>query len=270
MTETVRRTLFAALAAPAFLFVIWLGGWPFATMMVLLMLLIQREMISMMSMQGFRPNPFLTYAFGLVIVSFAMWPYAIPALLVMLLAFISVETLNKEHRNLYRMMSTLYCSMYAPVAVLTMIAMRHGASEYSGFFLFMLMCVMIWGNDTFAYYGGRLFGRHLMAPHLSPKKTWEGFASGFIGSAFAFVLAFTVFTVIATPPLPWQHAWPLILLASIFGPIGDLAESKVKRAAGAKDSANILPGHGGFWDRFDSMLLVAPAIYLYILLLPLF
>jgi len=160
--------------------------------------------------------------------------------------------------------------MYAPVAFLTMIAMRHGASDYSGFFLFLLMCLMIWGNDTFAYYGGRTFGRHLMAPHLSPKKTWEGFASGFIGSAIAFVLAFTVFTVIATPPFPWQHAWPLILLASIFGPIGDLAESKVKRAAGAKDSANILPGHGGFWDRFDSMLLVAPAVYLYILLLPLF
>lgn len=272
MTETVRRTLFAAIAAPAFLFVIWLGGWMFATMMVLLMLLIQREMISMMSMQGFRPNPVLTYAFGLVIVSFAMWDYAIPALLVMLIAFITVETLNKEHRNLYRMMSTLYCSMYAPVAVLTMIAMRHGASEYSGFFLFMLMCVMIWGNDTFAYYGGRLFGRHLMAPHLSPKKTWEGFASGFIGAGLAFAVAFLITDLHPSfaAPFTWQQAWPMILLASVFGPIGDLAESKVKRAAGAKDSANLLPGHGGFWDRFDSMLLVAPAIYLYILLLSLF
>ena len=272
MTETVKRFLFAIVAAPAFLIITWLGGWWFGAMMVAIMLLIQREMISLMSMQGFRPNPVLTYAFGLTIVSFAIWDYAVPALLVMLLAFVSAETLNKEHRNLYRMMSTLYCSMYAPVAALTMIAMRHGQSEYAGFFLFLLMCFMIWGNDSLAYYGGRMFGKHLMAPHMSPKKTWEGFASGFLGAGLAFALAFLITDLHPSfaAPFTWQQAWPMILLASVFGPIGDLAESKVKRAAGAKDSANLLPGHGGFWDRFDSMLLVAPALYLYILLLALY
>lgn len=273
MTETVKRFAFAIVAAPVFLAVTYVGGWLFGVMMVAIMILIQREMISMMSMQGFRPNPYLTYAFGLAIVSFSIWDQAVPALLVMLLAFITVETLNKEHRNLYRMMSTLYCSMYAPVAVLTMIAMRLGQSEYSGFFLFMVMCLMIWGNDSLAYYGGRLFGKHLMAPHMSPKKTWEGFAAGFLGAGLAFALAFVLSNLLGVmdpkfaAPFTWQQAWPMIILASVFGPIGDLAESKVKRAAGAKDSSNLLPGHGGFWDRFDSMLLVAPALYLYILLM---
>jgi phosphatidate cytidylyltransferase len=150
--------------------------------------------------------------------------------------------------------------------------MRHGQSDYAGFFLFLLMCFMIWGNDSLAYYGGRMFGKHLMAPHMSPKKTWEGFAAGFLGAGLAFVVAFLLTDLHPSfaAPFTWQQAWPMILLASVFGPIGDLAESKVKRAAGAKDSSTLLPGHGGFWDRFDSMLLVAPAMYLYILLLALF
>lgn len=265
MTETARRFLFAIVAAPVFAFVMIVGGWAFGALMVAIMILIQREMIRLLDSQGFRPNPFLTYAFGLTILSFSIWDHAIPALLVMLLAFVSAETLNREHRNLYRMMSTLYCSMYAPVAVLTMIAIRHGQSPFSGFFMLVLMFLMIWGNDTFAYYGGRLFGRHLMAPHLSPKKTWEGFAFGFLGAGVAFALGYWAMGGYA--PAEWTQTWPLVILVSVFGPIGDLAESKVKRVAGAKDSSNLLPGHGGVWDRFDSALLVAPAVYLYMFLM---
>lgn len=268
MTDSTRRIAFALVAAPAFTFVLYTGGWMFGALMVALVIAIQREMIRLLDVQGFRPNAVLTYAFGITILSFSIWDYAIPALLVMLLAFVTAETLNREHRNLYRMMSTLYCSMYAPVAVLTMIALRHGASPDAGFFLLFLMFLMIWGNDTFAYFGGRLFGRHLMAPHLSPKKTWEGFAFGFVGAAAAFGLMYLVLG--GQAPASMAELSPLILLVSVFGPIGDLAESKVKRAAGAKDSSNLFPGHGGAWDRFDSALLVAPAVYLYILLLPLF
>jgi phosphatidate cytidylyltransferase len=268
MTDFNRRFVFALVAAPAFAYVLYAGGWIFGALMVVLVIAIQREMIRLLDSQGFRPNAVLTYAFGLTILSFSIWDYAIPALLVMLLAFVTAETLNREHRNLYRMMSTLYCSMYAPVAVLTMIALRHGESPYSGFFMLFLMYLMIWGNDTFAYFGGRFFGRHLMAPHLSPKKTWEGFAFGFLGAGAAFGLMFLFLGDSA--PASVGQLWPLILLVSVFGPIGDLAESKVKRVAGAKDSSNLLPGHGGAWDRFDSALLVAPAVYLYIQLLPFF
>lgn len=268
MTDSTRRIAFALVAAPAFTFVLYTGGWIFGALMVAMVIAIQREMIRLLDSQGFRPNAVLTYAFGLTILSFSVWDHAIPALLVMLLAFVTAETLNREHRNLYRMMSTLYCSMYAPVAVLTMIALRHGESPFAGFFLLFLMMFMIWGNDTFAYFGGKLFGRHLMAPHLSPKKTWEGFAFGFLGAAAAFGILFAVYGDASSATM--GQLWPLILLVSVFGPIGDLAESKVKRVAGAKDSSNLLPGHGGVWDRFDSALLVAPAVYLYILLLPLF
>lgn len=268
MTDSLRRIAFAVVAAPAFTFVLYLGGWVFGALVVAIVIAIQREMIRLLDSQGFRPNPILTYAFGLTILSFSIWDHAVPALLVMLLAFVTAETLNREHRNLYRMMSTLYCSMYAPVAGLTLIALRHGDAPQAGFFLLFLMFFMIWGNDTFAYFGGRQFGRHLMAPHLSPKKTWEGFAFGFLGSTVAFGLVYLVLGGIATVPV-WQF-WPLILLVSVFGPIGDLAESKVKRVAGAKDSSDLFPGHGGVWDRFDAVLLVAPAVYLYILLLPLF
>ncbi len=227
-------------------------------------LLIQREMIALTSAMGYRPNPWLTYAFGLTIISFAFWSHAVPGLLFMLLAFITVETLNKEHRNLLRQMSTLYCSMYAPVAMLTFIALRNHMPDPDGFFFLLLTLAMVWGNDSFAYYGGRTFGRHLMAPHLSPKKTWEGFAAGVAGAAVAF---WVVYQLVPGVSVPMNLTWPLIFVASVFGPIGDLAESKVKRAAGAKDSSTLLPGHGGVFDRFDSLLLVGPAVYLYLRLL---
>jgi phosphatidate cytidylyltransferase len=100
-----------------------------------------------------------------------------------------------------------------------------------------------------------------MAPHLSPKKTWEGFVFGFSGAALGLYLVTLIYpdSIVTMPKF-----WPLIFLISIFGPIGDLTASKLKRAAGAKDSSNLLPGHGGFLDRFDSILLASPVMYIYL------
>jgi phosphatidate cytidylyltransferase len=121
---------------------------------------------------------------------------------------------------------------------------------------------MIWGNDIAAYFGGRTFGKHKMAPHISPKKTWEGFASGFIGSFIGF--GFAVLILNEGNNMTWYSILAMVLLTGIFGPIGDLTASKFKRAAEIKDSSTLLPGHGGFYDRFDSTLVVAPAILIYL------
>lgn len=124
---------------------------------------------------------------------------------------------------------------------------------------------MVWGNDVFAYFGGKTFGKTPLASSISPNKTWEGFFSGFIGAGVG--LALIIFLVPIESPFEAVLFVPLIFLISIFGPIGDLAESKLKRAAGKKDSSTLLPGHGGLFDRFDALLLAAPAMFVYLRIL---
>lgn len=123
--------------------------------------------------------------------------------------------------------------------------------------LLLLLCVML--GDTAAYYTGRAFGRHRMAPAISPKKTWEGAAGALAGSLLAAALAHGWFFQRLTIP----HAVVLAVLLCVVGILGDLAESMMKRASGVKDSSSLLPGHGGLFDRIDSLLFAGPILYGY-------
>ena len=111
---------------------------------------------------------------------------------------------------------------------------------------------IIWANDVFAYLVGMTFGRHRLCERLSPKKSWEGFFGGLAG-AYALDANYWV----------WGG---LALVASLSGVAGDLVESMFKREAGVKDSGQVIPGHGGVLDRFDALLLSAPYVFLYLLL----
>ena len=117
--------------------------------------------------------------------------------------------------------------------------------------------LVIFGSDTGAYFTGRAIGKNKLAPSISPGKTYEGLAGGLIVSAAAAALATWWFF----PELPYQWSVPLALVLAAVGVLGDLAESALKRGAGAKDAASILPGHGGFLDRLDSLLFGAPILY---------
>jgi phosphatidate cytidylyltransferase len=121
-----------------------------------------------------------------------------------------------------------------------------------GYFFLVLM-----GSDTGAYFGGKALGKRKLIPNISPGKTWEGLIGGFVAAAaFAALATFWFF-----PELPYQVSIPLAVVMSGVGVLGDLAESAMKRGAGAKDAASILPGHGGFLDRLDSLLFSAPILY---------
>lgn len=130
----------------------------------------------------------------------------------------------------------------------------------------LALFILIWSYDTFAYLGGTLLGKHKMCPHISPGKTWEG---TIIGCVMTLVLAWFL------PLIPYFGAmrgnhWEWILFALIivvFGTCGDLVESLFKRNAGVKDSGNIMPGHGGILDRFDSLLFAAIPTLIYITIL---
>jgi phosphatidate cytidylyltransferase len=142
-----------------------------------------------------------------------------------------------------------------------MIALRmlDAAASRGGNLLMMLFCI-IWAGDSFAYFAGKSFGRHKLAPVVSPKKTWEGSIAGFIFSIAAAVLCRSTFV----PQIGLRDAIVIGALVGIIGQIGDLGESIIKRAVQVKDSGQILPGHGGMLDRIDSLLFGAPAMYYYL------
>ncbi len=121
--------------------------------------------------------------------------------------------------------------------------------------------LLIWMNDVCAYLVGSLIGKHKLYERISPGKTWEGS----IGSA---ILTMGCSFIIANwyPELSLKHWMIMTLIICVFGTIGDLVESMLKRQAGVKDSGRIMPGHGGILDRFDSLLFVAPFIYAYLIL----
>jgi len=129
-----------------------------------------------------------------------------------------------------------------------------------GEWLIFFLLLVTWASDTGAYYVGTLYGRHRLAPTISPKKTFEGLAGGLIG---AILVAYTARWWFL-PELSGLDCLALATLLTITGLWGDLTESAMKRSAGMKDSGGILPGHGGMLDRLDSLLFTAPVFYYYV------
>ena len=118
-------------------------------------------------------------------------------------------------------------------------------------------------NDTFAYFAGRFFGRHKLLERISPRKTWEGAAGGVLGSVLGALAVRLLDVTRDLETLSLGGAVALGLGAAVIGPVGDLAESMLKRSAGVKDSGRLIPGHGGLLDRIDALLFVAPWVWVY-------
>lgn len=189
---------------------------------------------------------------------------------------------DENRRGLTNLMGTLTGFFYVSLCMATLLGVHHLAVEGSsllqmrsgsggadtdvqpsriGGAFVLLMFVGIWTCDSFAYFGGRAFGRHKLFERVSPKKTWEGAIAGAIaGIAVCVGLGYWL------TGLTWYDGLFIGIAAGVFGQIGDLAESHLKRACGVKDSSQIIPGHGGILDRFDSLLFVAPPVYIYLII----
>jgi len=140
-------------------------------------------------------------------------------------------------------------------------AIRLHGSGTQGPALLLFAMVIIWVGDTAAYFVGRSIGKHALAPHLSPKKTWEGTVASFLGSLIV-ALAFARFVTV-----PVGHLLGMAAVGNVAGQVGDLLESAYKRSAGIKDSGSILPGHGGVLDRIDALILAIPVVWYYWILI---
>lgn len=175
--------------------------------------------------------------------------------------------------------SSIFCLFYTGLTLFALPALREPPYGSSSIILFLLCAV--WAGDTAAYFVGRAWGRHKMAPRLSPGKSWEGAVGSVMGSVLAVALLVGLSTLEQSPResvlLGWlerscpaailsypYELWYWLLLAvlvNLAAQIGDLAESALKRSAGVKDSGHLLPGHGGMLDRIDALLLAAPVLW---------
>lgn len=262
MSELAKRILFAVPAAAVFLYVTWVGGWTFTAVIIAIGMFIQYEITAVTAKAGFKPDDFFPYTIALWLLLSPILPHAFEIGVAIFLLFIAMQVVKNPEQGIQEMVTTLFCSFYAPLGLLLFLLTRNLGTTETGFVLTLSLLLMVWGNDVFAYFGGKYLGSHLMAPKISPKKTWEGFMFGILGAAAGLLI--TIYLVPISYPVTILYALPVALVVSIFGPLGDLSVSKMKRAAGVKDTANILPGHGGFLDRFDALILAAPAFYLYV------
>ncbi len=184
----------------------------------------------------------------------ALWGWTLCGLAVVSLGFGSLALASRA--SLAQALSGLgllafglpYFSL--PLIALTML-------QWGDPWLLLMMLALVWVGDSFAFYFGTRWGRHKMAPVVSPNKSWEGAAAGFLGSLLVAV-AFHLWR----PGHFGLPLLPLVAVTAIAAQVGDLVESMIKRAAGVKDSGRLLPGHGGVFDRIDALLFAAPVWYL--------
>ncbi len=264
MSELSKRVLVALPAAALLIYLAHLGGIFFRSLFTVIALLVIWEMSQMLRKMGISPLYLVTGALSLVILFFDLIPVVI-TLTILLTAMVAAAGslfLSKDKKKQW--ISSMLCGFYAPAGFLSVILIRNVPENEAGFWLTISLFLMIWGNDVFAYFGGKLFGKHPLAPSISPKKTWEGFWAGFLGAATGFLIVLAFFRDL---PFHLLHAGSLVIIVSILGPLGDLTASRLKRVAGVKDSSTLIPGHGGFFDRFDAMILSAPFFYFYLLII---
>jgi phosphatidate cytidylyltransferase len=277
----MRRVLTAALLIPVVLLLVFLGArwqWLFTLAVAGVSVLAGWEYLGLTKRLGANPPriPVLVALLVLFAVNF-QWPEDTPAvfgllgfaILVYCTFFRAVEGVMADAAV------SIFCLLYTGLALIalpTLRAQSNGASQVT----FLLL--VVWFGDTAAYYLGRAFGRHKLAPTISPSKSWEGAIGSVLGSlaAAGLLLELAMYQqrsdFLATVLQRWDMApltypdqpWYWLVLAvvvNVAGQVGDLAESALKRSANVKDSGSLLPGHGGILDRIDALLLAAPVLW---------
>ena len=169
---------------------------------------------------------------------------------------------NKSAKEMFSYIYSSLVFLSLPTSMMLFMYRSDLFGNLAGLWLVMLVFCLLWVNDIFAYLTGKLLGKHKLFPRVSPGKTIEGSIGGLVFT----VIAITVFAHYADW-LPLSAAIGMAAIAVVFGTLGDLCESMLKRQAGVKDSGKLIPGHGGILDRFDSVLFSIPFIFVYLLLL---
>jgi phosphatidate cytidylyltransferase len=256
------REITAGIAAPI---AIWLIGWSheyvFDAAMGIIAVLAMFEFLNLGKHKGYQfPVALCIVIMLIIITAFVVEQLSVELGMFAALLFIPASYVFSKRpledslpSSAIAVLATTYVGMLGG----SLIRLRNDFPEGSKLVFFLLL--VVWLGDSGAYYVGKTFGKHKLSPRISPKKTIEGLAGGISASVItAVVIHFTFFE-----KFPLLHAIIAGVILSFAGVVGDLAESMWKRSADVKDSGALLPGHGGFLDRFDSILFTAPILYCY-------
>lgn len=257
-----QRVITAVVLAPLVIALILLGNnWQLASLVALLQFMCGYEWLSMHRVSRW-VNVIINLALALLVVYFTLFHRLLIPVFLYVLLFCSVWipaliwVVLRQKGSLLEVPELLRCMMGMVAVVLFAYAVNNLHDMPQGAVWTLILFVMVWVADTGAYISGKLFGRHKLASVISPGKTWEGFYGGVL-----LVLFYAIFIAWYMDVLMWKLvlAFPFITIVSV---LGDLSASLTKRLSGVKDSSNFLPGHGGFIDRFDSLIAAAPLFFL--------
>jgi phosphatidate cytidylyltransferase len=271
------RAASAALLIPLLLLVLWLGGPWIVALVAILVLLAASEAFRLLASAGHSSFPLLGLAIALVV---AVGDSVAPSLgaagltlaaVAVVLTGVAALTRDNPAEGLRSWSTTVFGALYvgllgfvprlgaaAPAVAADAILGRMGTERA----WILALVLLVWAFDTGAYAVGRRWGRRPFMAHISPRKTLEGVVGGTV------TVTIVAAAILAALGQPWVGGLILGPLIAIAAQAGDLAESMLKRAAGAKDSGQLIPGHGGMLDRIDSFLFAAPVMTLYVLALP--
>ncbi len=262
------RVLVAIFGIPIIVALVLLGGLPFVGLVLLVNVLAQYEFYQLTERKQMHPLKLLGLA-GTVLITVSLYYFGIEQLWLIVAGLFYMTLLIELFRNkgsaTYNIAATTWGIFYPSVFFGFNILIRElpqslGIVYSAGGRWILLMLITIWICDTAAYFIGSAWGRHKLYPRVSPHKTVEGAVAGFI---FAIPTAYLCH-ILFIKEFPIIHSLVIGVLVGIMSQIGDLVESVFKRDAGVKDTSGILPGHGGFLDRFDAPLFMAPLVYVYL------
>lgn len=265
---------FTARAYTGFFFVlitafgVWFSHWSFLAVILIINVFCLLEFFNLSQLKGFSPLRWYGVFLGTIAVfstAFISWKGYDPFILMFLLPFLFLifvfELYRKKESPLLNVSILLGGIIFVslPLQLLMIASFAQGDYKWE---IVMANLVFIWSNDTFAYLVGSRFGKNKLFPRISPKKSWEGAFGGLIftiGVIFIWAHFFSIFSF-------WQWLFGGLIII-VMGSLGDLIESMFKRYIGVKDSGNLLPGHGGFLDRFDAFLFSLPFYSAYVIFL---
>ncbi|RKY93388.1 MAG: phosphatidate cytidylyltransferase [Ignavibacteriae bacterium] len=267
ISNTTTRVIVSLIAIPLIVLASYLGSYYFFFFVLAIGLISYYEFSGMVKKNIANANLW----FGLLAISFIIINQFhriidfIPLLFIVILLLLMIELFRNKGSVVKNLGVTILGILYIGLFSSALITIREYYPTVNdlyqkGGYVIISMLATIWICDSAAFFGGTALGKHKLFPRISPNKSWEGALFGFVFAIFTMLLA----KLVVLDFLSWSNVVVLGIIIGIIGQLGDLVESSIKRDAGVKDSSSIIPGHGGIYDRFDSLLFSAPAVWLYL------